>query len=1299
MISLRTTSGYARGAAAAILLLIVALMLPASLAAQSFVYVNNQDTINTVSGFSVAPTGALTPIAGSPFATAGASSTVTCYGLDRMTINMADNLLFVSNSADQTISVFQIDPVAGGLTLAPGSPVNTGLALDGCGGISLASTPDGKFLMASSGGLIQSFHIAANGALTQGILTTPLTPVTTVGMKISANGKFLALSGERSVFMYTINPDSSLTAVANSPFLRQGTGLVSGLEFSCAADRLYGSEASTSANTITDGWSVSAAGVLTPMAGSPFLSPGSDSNVIALSPDNTKLYTSSQADNSIVALSIGATGSLTNSGVYDNSNAVHVPTGLAVDSTGSFLFVADDTYGIAVFRIAADGSISPLSDVSTIPGQEMQGVAAYPTHSCTTADLALTMTATPATVVSGSDVTITYSITNNGTAPAAATITANLPAGLSPDTNLLGPTGLPVSPCTADTGGTCSLGLANPHIISFPAIPAGATATATLVALTSTDLANATVLTNTATISNRSVIDANAVNDTATATITISAVAGPTSLTIPVQTAPYGGPATISAVLAKTANTAGVIGKTIAFTFNGAAVGSATTDITGTARLAVNVAGLAKGSYPITASFAGDPLFGASTGSGSLAVSNGVLTVSGAFTMNYGDPVASPLPYTITGFANGDTAAVVTGAATCTSSVTSTSPVSRYPVTCVVTGMSAANYTFTTVPGFITVAPAPVTVIVNSATRVYGDPDPLFTGTISGTRNGDLAPVTYATSAQITSPIGSYVLVALATPNYTITSQTDATLTITPAPLSFVANPATRTYGSSTAPYTGTLIGLKNQDPITPVYTTTAVPTSPLGVYPLTATLSDPAFKLGNYTVTITGSTLTIVQAPLIVIPANVSRPYGSANPVLTGTLQGLVLGDGITATYTTTATITSPVGTYPITATLSDPGNKLGSYIVTILPGTLTVTPAPLAIAINNATRVYGNANPAFSGTISGLKNGDAITATYTSVGVTSPVGTFPITPVFSDPGAKLGNYTVIITGGNLTITPAPLTVAAVGGTRTFGAANPAATITGLKNGDAITATYTTPTSASAPGIYVLTPVLVDPNGLVGNYTVTTRSAVLVITRAPLTIAATSATVVLNTATPGFTATYTGFVLGQTPADLTGTLSCTATVATVGTHPITCSGQTSTNYLITFANGTATVDYAPVGTCTAGPGHQILAPIAGDGSTSFTRATTTTIPIQFRACDATGKAVSTAGVVSTFRLIQKITGGVTTNLNQGQTNAFTFNAAAQDWLFNLSTAAPTNLAAGSTYVYQITLNDGTTINFQFSMK
>ena len=157
-----------RGVIAAILLLIMALALPAGLAAQSFVYVNNQDTTNTVSGFVVSNTGTLNPIPGSPFATGGAGSTTTCYGLDRMVVSTVDKLLFVSNPGDQTISVFQIDPTSGALTIAPGSPVNSGggLTPDGCGGISLAVTPDGTLLMASSGGSIQSFNVASTGALT-----------------------------------------------------------------------------------------------------------------------------------------------------------------------------------------------------------------------------------------------------------------------------------------------------------------------------------------------------------------------------------------------------------------------------------------------------------------------------------------------------------------------------------------------------------------------------------------------------------------------------------------------------------------------------------------------------------------------------------------------------------------------------------------------------------------------------------------------------------------------------------------------------------------------------------------------------------------------------------------------------------------------------------------------------------------------------------------------------------------------------------------------------------------------------
>ena len=711
------------------------------------------------------------------------------------------------------------------------------------------------------------------------------------------------------------------------------------------------------------------------------------------------------------------------------------------------------------------------------------------------------------------------------------------------------------------------------------------------------------------------------------------------------------------------------------------------------------------GTLPITANFAGDVLFTTSSGSGTLTIGNAVLTVVSNFSMVYDDPVPSPLPYTITGFVNGDTSAVVTGTAVCTTTIVAPttlgvpgSPVGNYPTTCTIAGVSAPNYTIVTVPGVATVVPAPISVTVDNTTRLYGDPNPVFTSTVTGAKNGETVTPSYVTSAQVTSPVGNYVVVPTITGNYTITSAVNGIMTITPAPLSVVANNASRVFSAPNPPFTGTIVGLKNADAITPVYSTTATAASPVGAYPITVQLLDPNFKLSNYTVSITNGTLTISQATLVVTAANASRIYGAANPVFTGTITGLNPGDNITATYASAATATSPVGLYPIVPTLVDPGGILVNYTVSVVNGTLTVSTAPLTVTINSASRVYANANPTFKGTISGLVNGDSITATYSSVGVTAPVGTYRISPTFTDPGAKITNYTVTLVGGVLTITPAQLTVTAVGGTRLYGGVNPAATISGLKNGDNITATYTNPTSASPVGTYTLTPVLVDPGLLVGNYTVTTKTATLTITKAPLTITANNATVVLNTATPGFTATFTGLVLGQDPSVLTGTLSCTAAVNTVGTHPITCSGVTSTNYQLTFVGGTATVNYAAPGVCASGPGHLILAPINADGSSVFTASTTTSIPVQFRVCDANGAAVSTGAVVTNFRLLQKITGGVATNLNQFQGTAFTFDATAQDWLFNLSTSNPTNLAAGSTYVYQITLADGTTINFQFSM-
>jgi hypothetical protein len=159
---------------------------------------------------------------------------------------------------------------------------------------------------------------------------------------------------------------------------------------------------------------------------------------------------------------------------------------------------------------------------------------------------------------------------------------------------------------------------------------------------------------------------------------------------------------------------------------------------------------------------------------------------------------------------------------------------------------------------------------------------------------------------------------------------------------------------------------------------------------------------------------------PLVVTAINAGRFYGDPNPAFTGTITGLRSGDTITATYTTVADPTSPVGSYLIVPTLVDPDGKLATYNVIINNGNLTITPAPLSIVADDVSRAAGTANPAFTGTVSGVKNGENITATHNSPAtVNSEAGTYPIVPTLNDASGTLGNYAVTLSNGTLTITP----------------------------------------------------------------------------------------------------------------------------------------------------------------------------------------------------------------------------------------------------------------------------------------
>jgi hypothetical protein len=159
----------------------------------------------------------------------------------------------------------------------------------------------------------------------------------------------------------------------------------------------------------------------------------------------------------------------------------------------------------------------------------------------------------------------------------------------------------------------------------------------------------------------------------------------------------------------------------------------------------------------------------------------------------------------------------------------------------------------------------------------------------------------------------------------------------------------------------------------------------------------------------------------------------------------------------------------------------------------------ATLVVTAVNSGRFYGDPNPAFTATFTGLKAGDNITAVFSTVAdPTSPVGDYAIVPTLVDPDSKLSNYTVIINNGTLTVTPAPLLVIADDTARAAGQPNPTFTgaVQGVKNGDDITATQDSPaTVGSAAGTYPIVPTVKDGSGKISNYAVSISQGTLTVT------------------------------------------------------------------------------------------------------------------------------------------------------------------------------------------------------------
>jgi hypothetical protein len=139
--------------------------------------------------------------------------------------------------------------------------------------------------------------------------------------------------------------------------------------------------------------------------------------------------------------------------------------------------------------------------------------------------------------------------------------------------------------------------------------------------------------------------------------------------------------------------------------------------------------------------------------------------------------------------------------------------------------------------------------------------------------------------------------------------------------------------------------------------------------------------------------------------------------------------------------------------------------------------------------------------------------------------------------------------------------------------------TASGLVNGDTVSGvTLTSAGAAANAGVadspYAIVASTAVGSGL-GNYSITYKNGALTVTPKALTITACNASKITGEANPAFSVSYSGWVNGEGPGALGGTLSFSTTATTSsppGLYAILPGGLTSANYAITFVPGTLTV-------------------------------------------------------------------------------------------------------------------------------
>jgi hypothetical protein len=451
---------------------------------------------------------------------------------------------------------------------------------------------------------------------------------------------------------------------------------------------------------------------------------------------------------------------------------------------------------------------------------------------------------------------------------------------------------------------------------------------------------------------------------------------------------------------------------------------------------------------------------------------------------------------------------------------------------------------------------------------------------------------TFSTASLHASLTAYTVSYDYATDGVYLAASDSSQLTVDPASISYTIGDDSHAYGS-TADLAADLgatfaTGINGEDLSIAYASTGNTATAHVNTYSITGTVGDGTGLASDYSATLTPGTLTVDPASIGYTIGDDNHAYGSTADLaadLGATFATGINGETLSIAYASAGnTTTAHVNTYTITGTVSDGTGLASDYSVTLTPGTLTVTPKALTATITADNKVYDGTTAAVDHpALTGVINGDIVTLVdSTATFASKNVGTWTVTDSgITITGADADNYTVIsMATSTANITPRAITVTAAPNSKTYDGTTAASAVPTITSGS-LAAGDTASFTESYGGKNAGTGLTLTPGGIVNdgnggaNYSVTTQTASGTINPAPLIITADNKSMPFGGAVPALTASYTGFVNGETPASLTTPVQPSTSATSdspAGAYPIIASGASSPDYTISYVDGTLTV-------------------------------------------------------------------------------------------------------------------------------